>query len=198
MKIPEICLSRLPVYLNYLRTVRTEYISSREIAKALGYGEVLVRKDLAYTPAEGKPRRGYSVEELKKAIEEKLTCGNLKRAAVLGAGGLGRALLAYGGFSRYGIEVVAAYDTDPLKAGAEIAGKPVIAESAMRESLERLGVSLIMLCVPASAAREAAASLEGTPVKAILNFAPAQISAEGITVRNLDVAANLAVLASMI
>ena len=46
-------------------------------------------------------------------------------ALIIGAGGLGSALLAYGGFSNYGIDLVAAFDNNPEKCGKEIAGKPV-------------------------------------------------------------------------
>ena len=42
-------LMRLPQYLNYLNSLPedTEYVSATAIAKALGFGEVQVRKDLA-------------------------------------------------------------------------------------------------------------------------------------------------------
>ena len=45
--IPEFSLQRMPVYLNYLRTLPDDgnynFISSGAIAQALGLGEVLVR-----------------------------------------------------------------------------------------------------------------------------------------------------------
>ena len=49
--IPVIALQRLPVYLNYLKSMPADrmYVSSGLIAEALEMGEVLVRKDLAYT-----------------------------------------------------------------------------------------------------------------------------------------------------
>lgn len=58
--IPEISLQRLPVYLNYLKSLSDDekYISSGAIAQALGMGEVLVRKDLAYTSQFGAPQGG--------------------------------------------------------------------------------------------------------------------------------------------
>ncbi len=50
----------MPLYLNFLKgTADRKYVSSRHIAEALGLGEVLVRKDLAYTSANGRPRVGY-------------------------------------------------------------------------------------------------------------------------------------------
>ena len=62
--IPEFSLQRMPVYLNYLRSLPDDgaygYISSGAIAQGLGLGEVLVRKDLAYTGCAGKPKVGYN------------------------------------------------------------------------------------------------------------------------------------------
>lgn len=55
-----------------------------------------------------------------------------------------------------------------------------------------------MLCVPASVAQAAADKLIGCGVERILNFAPVLIkAADSVTVRNIDVAANLAILSSM-
>ena len=39
-------LGRLPAYLHYLENVTSEHISAAAVARALGLGEVLVRKDL--------------------------------------------------------------------------------------------------------------------------------------------------------
>ena len=126
--IPEISLQRLPVYLNYLKSLSGEdnkYISSGAIAQALGMGEVLVRKDLAYTSSAGRPKVGYVRTELIAALEDYLGCNQRKAAVLVGVGGLGRALLSYGGFVNYGIDIVEAYDSDPAKIGMEVAGKKV-------------------------------------------------------------------------
>lgn len=200
--IPVISLQRLPVYLNYLKSLsgsERKTISSGAIAADLGLGEVLVRKDLAYTSAVGRPRVGYDVDELISAIEEFLTCKNLKNAVIAGVGGLGRAILGYGGFSNYGIEIVAAADSDKSKAGSVILGKPVYSPTDIRGVIEEKQVKLAVLCVPAYAAQQVAETLISYGIVGILNFAPAQIKTpEGVTVINIDVAANLAILSSMI
>ncbi len=194
------CLQRLPIYLNYLKTLEGDgFISSGAIARALGMGEVLVRKDLAYTSAQGRTRVGYKKSELIAALEEFLGCNNRKNAVLVGAGGLGRALLAYGGFKNYGIELVAAFDNDENKTGADIAGKPVYPMTCLKEKIDELCASLAVICVPARSAQAVADELCGCGVKAILNFAPVLLRAQdGVTVRNIDVAANLAILSSLI
>lgn len=199
--IPVTSLQRLPVYLNYLKSLGTDegYISSGAIARALNMGEVLVRKDLAYTVAEGKTRVGYKRSELIAALEEYLGCNDKKNAVIFGAGGLGHALLSYGGFENYGIEIVAAFDNDPAKTGTLVSGKPVFESSNAKEEINRLDVKLAAICVPAKYAQEVADILVDCGVKAILNFAPVLLrTPEEVTVRNMDMAANLAILSSLI
>ena len=110
--IPKPTLGRLPTYLNYLRTIapETKTISATAIAKALGLGEVQVRKDLGAVSGEGRPRVGYVTGELIASLEEQLGTNAKCKAVIVGAGKLGRALLDYEGFSDYGIEIAAAFD----------------------------------------------------------------------------------------
>lgn len=198
--IPVACLQRLPIYLNFLKTLPAEgNISSGAIARALNLGEVLVRKDLAYTSAQGRTRVGYDVKELYAALESYLGCNDKKTAVIFGAGGLGSALLAYGGFKNYGIEIAAAFDNDKAKIGTYVGGKPVYSVENAGAELKNMNVKLAVLCVPARAAQEVARIIIDSGVPAILNFAPVQITAPPqVTVRNIDVAANLAILSSMI
>lgn len=199
--IPVTSLQRLPIYLNYLKALGggDDNISSGAIARALGMGEVLVRKDLAYTAAQGRTRVGYKREELISALEEYLGCNDRKNAVIFGAGGLGCALLSYGGFKNYGIEIVAAFDNDEKKIGTFIADKPILNAENAAEEIEKFGARLAVICVPASYAQQVADVLVGCGVKAILNFAPVLLKVpQGFSVRNIDVAANLAVLSSMI
>ena len=198
--VPITSLQRLPVYLNYLKTLGggVTYVSSGAIARALGMGEVLVRKDLAYTSAQGRTRVGYLLSELIAALEEFLGCNDKKNAAIVGAGGLGSALLAYGGFVNYGIELVAAFDNDAKKIGTKIAGKPVLDAAEIESGITSHAVTLAVICVPAKHAQDVADRLVACGVKSILNFAPVLWRVpEHCVVRNIDVAANLAVLCSM-
>ena len=95
--------------------------------------------------------------------------------------------------------MVEAYDSDPAKIGQSVAGKPV---RDVAELYSGVGVHcpvLAMLTVPASAAQGVCDLLVEAGVKGILNFAPVQLKApESVTVRNIDVAASLAILASLL
>lgn len=194
--VAELTLERMPLYLKYLRSLPDDagvYISSGAIAAAVELGDVLVRKDLAQTDCVGRPKVGYVRTELIAAIEKLLLCDREKGAVIVGAGALGKALLDYSGFGRYGIKIVAAYDSDPAKIGTSIGGKPVYDVSSLGSVAEKLAV----ICVPASAAQSVADRLIKAGVKGILNFAPVQLKvSDGVKVVNIDVAANVAVMAA--
>ena len=200
-EIPLITLQRMPVYLNYLKSMEegVKFVSSGHIAESLGLGEVLVRKDLAFTSAVGRPRVGYVTEELISAIEDVLCFNGKRHAVIVGYGALGKAILGYGGFGYYGIEIVAAFDSNTEKADTTAFGKPVYHISKAKEEIKRLGASLAIICTPAQSAQEVANLLIESGIKAILSFAPTTLrTPEGVEVRQIDVAANLAILSSSI
>ena len=65
-------LKRLPSYLSYLKGLPEDasaYISATTIARDLGMGHVLVRKDLAKISAGGRCRTGRSRKQLIQDIE---------------------------------------------------------------------------------------------------------------------------------
>ncbi len=195
--VPLTTLERYPTYLNYLRDLHCtadEKISSGAIALALGLGEVLVRKDLAFTSCVGKPRVGYIVRDLIAALEGALRCDTRQSAVIVGVGGLGSALLSYNGFEKYGINVVAAFDRDPAKINRD-APKPVLPMEELPQGVRAYGATLAVLCVPAGAAQAVAERIEEAGVKGILCFAPVSLKlSKQVTVRHVDLAANLAML----
>jgi redox-sensing transcriptional repressor len=139
------------------------------------------------------------VDDLIAALEDYLCCNDKKSAVIVGVGGLGKALLSYNGFAHYGIEITAGFDCDPQKIGENINGKPIYGLDKMQEVCADHGSTLAIIAVPAINAQEVAEQLAKAHIKAILNFAPVQLYIdESIKVINMDVAANLSVLAAMI
>ena len=70
-KISRTLLKRLPVYLEHLKSLPGEEdnISATAIARKLGMGHVLVRKDLAKISDGGRCRTGRSRQKLIRDIE---------------------------------------------------------------------------------------------------------------------------------
>ena len=191
-------VSRMPSYLRYLKGEAgkgVEYVSSASISKALGVSAVGVRKDLALVSSRpGKPRFGFEVRGVIVDIEKFLGYHRWTNAVIIGAGGLGRAILAYEGFENYGIHVIAAFDSSPAKVGA-VGGKPVYPMDRLPDIIARNSVRVAILTVPRSAAQDACDEIVGAGITAILNFAPVYLHVpEGVTVKYEDLAVTLAAL----
>jgi len=200
VSVPKPVLKRLPRYLRYLRGKKQEgmeRISSTVISADLLLNPVQVRKDLAYVSDSGKPRTGFSVDELIEGIELFLGYGSVKDAVLVGAGHMGTTLLAYEGFAGYGLNILAAFDADERLAGTEICGKPVFPASRISEMTERLCASIGIITVPAGAAQTVCDQLVAGGVQAVWNFAPVHLEvAENVIVQNEDIAASLALLSN--
>ena len=71
VSISRALLRRLPVYLDHLKSIPGEdgNISATTIARNLGMGHVMVRKDLAKISVEGRRRTGRSRKQLIQDIE---------------------------------------------------------------------------------------------------------------------------------
>lgn len=193
-------IRRLPTYLRLLKVLEVrgrEVVSCTYIARDLGLVESQVRKDLAMTGIVGKPKVGYPVESLIDSIEEFLGWKNSRDAFVVGAGSLGTALLGYDGFKEYGLNLLAAFDTDPKKIGCRIQEREVFPLSKLPDLARRMHVLIAVLAVPANAAQEVATLLVCSGIRAIWNFAPVNLDVpENVIVENMNLSASLAVLSS--
>lgn len=191
-------VSRMPVYLRYLKGEAAKgvaMISSASMAKALGFSAVGIRKDLAIVSSVGgKPRIGFEVSKLISDIERFLGYHGWTDAVIVGAGGLGRAILSYDGFENYGIHVIAGFDVAPEKIGA-VSGKPVYPMDRLSEIVKRHGVKAGVLAVPKRAAQEACNVMVEAGIRAILSFTPVYLQVpDTVTVKYEDLAVSLAAL----
>ncbi len=192
-------LRRLPVYLHYLKSLggALPAVSATIIAEALGLNDVQVRKDLGSVSGSGRPKKGYVTSELIEELEDFLGCNKHTAAVLLGVGNLGRALLSYHGFSDYGLEIVAAFDSSSKVIGSACGGKIVLPMSDLERVCKSKNVRLGILTVPSANAQTAADELVGHGIKAIWNFAPSVIKVpEGVLVENENLASSLAVLSN--
>ncbi len=189
-------LGRLPSYLQYLKSLdktENENISATIIAKALGLGEVQVRKDLSAVSGAGRPKLGYKTSALIKRLEEVLGQNSVTKAVIIGAGKLGNALLEYNGFSNYGLEVSAAFDVDESKTGRTEGGKDILSLNTLKDYCENQDIKIGIITVPASAAQDICNMLIDSGIGAIWNFAPCQLCVpEGVTLQQENLALSLA------
>lgn len=192
-EISKAVLKRLPGYLSYLKGLDVQYISATSVAAALNMGEVQVRKDLAAVSDGGRPKIGYERTALIEDISSFLGYDNTTDAILVGAGKLGQALLGYGGFDAYGLNILAAFDVNPT--AQEVDGKRIYPICALSEFCKTRNVLMGIITVPASAAQQVCDQLIDCGIKAIWNFAPTHLEVPGgILVQNENMATSLAVL----
>lgn len=192
-------LERFPIYYHYLDEKCKEgqaYISAPAIAADLQLNEVQVRKDLEiFSKSAGKPKLGYVTQILCQDLEEFLGYHNRNEAALVGVGSLGRALLSYGGFERYGVEIVTAFDEDPSLIDTAVNGKQVMDVERLEHICSRLGISIGIITVPADRAQEVCDRMVRAGIQAIWNFAPVHLNVPApVLVQNENMAVSLAML----
>ena len=188
-------LGRLPNYLEYLRNLppdKVPYISATAIAKHLGLGEVQVRKDLAAVSGAGKPKLGYVTSELVEKLEECLGCNQLTSAVLVGAGKLGRALLQYDEFEKYGVKISAAFDSNErvISLGSKTEILPM---NQFEYFCKNQNIKLGIITVGEGSAQAVCDQMVKSGITAIWNFAPCKLKVPiGVLLQNENLALSLA------
>ncbi len=188
-------LQRLPYYLGYLREVETENVSSTAIAAEFRLHEVQVRKDLASVSRQaGQPRKGFATKALIKDIEDILGYGHVDEAVIVGVGHLGTALANYAGFEKYGLKIVAGFDTR-IASEEYLNQTPLYPMEKLDSLIRERGIRLGIITVDGANAQAVCDQLVEAGVEAIWNFAPVLLQVpEGIIVQNENMACALAIL----
>lgn len=193
--IPKATLGRLPIYLKYLKSVGStgKNISATQIAKALGYGDVQVRKDLGSVSGQGRPKVGYDTNELIKSLESCLGQKNICKAVLVGAGKLGRALLDYEGFSDFGLEIVAAFDNGVEKTEYSDVKKPIYPMNEFADFCCLHDIKIGIITVPGGAAQAVCDIMVKNNITAIWSFSPEELHVpDSVFVRRENLALSLA------
>jgi redox-sensing transcriptional repressor len=194
-RIPEETIRRLPVYLRGLlfsSQMGYRKVSSGELAEFVVVNSSQIRKDLSYFGEFGKRGVGYDIEKLAKEIRKILKLGTVRKAALVGAGNLGSAVLTYPGFKIYNFDITAAFDTDLKKIGKKV--RDITIEDVRNiAKLKKRKTDLGIIAVPQANAQKTAGELVKAGVKAILNFSPCDITVpKRIKVVTINIAMDLA------
>ena len=193
--ISKATLGRLPTYLEFLRNLppdKVPYISATAIAKHLGLGEVQVRKDLAAVSGAGKPKLGYVTAELVEKLEDFLGCNQLTSAVLVGAGKLGRALLQYDEFEKYGVKISAAFDSNEraISLGSKTEILPI---NQFEYFCKTQNIKLGIITVGEGSAQAVCDQMVKSGITAIWNFAPCKLNVPAsILLQNENLALSLA------
>ncbi len=194
-RIPDETVRRLPVYLRGLLFTSEqgqENISSQNLADLVGVDAWQIRKDFSYFGELGTRGVGYSVEKLAAQTKKILKITIVQKAALVGVGNIGSAVLAYTGFAKYGLNIAAAFDVDSKKVGRKI-DNVVVQDISNLRRLKKQKIMLGIIAVPRQAAQDTADKLVKAGIKGILNFSPCHITVpKKVKVITIDIAMELA------
>lgn len=174
-RLTEKQIARLSVYRRLLQDLPANAhpeIHSHDLAAISRNTAAQIRRDLMDIGFTGSSARGYRIEQLIESIGRILDAPDGQTAALCGVGNLGRALLDYFTIWRPQLRIVAAFDTDPDKAGRVIHRCRVWPLSELGEVVRAQGISVGVITVPAVAAQRVAESMLDAGIRGFLNFAP--------------------------
>ncbi|MBE2181845.1 MAG: redox-sensing transcriptional repressor Rex [Anaerolineae bacterium] len=189
-EIPDIVISRLPVYLRALERLTQEgqeVTSSHELGRRLGISSAQIRKDLSHFGGFGKQGTGYKIAFLKEQLRQVLKVEREWNVVLVGAGDLGSAIAHYRGFSDRGFHIISVFDNSAEKIGRKLSTYDIEPMSQLDEFVTEHDIRIAMIAVPAEHAQQVADTLVKAGVKAILNYAPINLSVpEGVHVQYID------------
>lgn len=178
-RIAESTVRRLSMYLRYLEDLETrgqQTASSDELAHLCGTTPAQVRKDLSFFGSFGKRGLGYPVHVLTAHLREILGLEREWKVIIVGAGKIGAALANYRGFRQRGFTIAGVYDKDPNKVGQPWGEAIVRPMDELARDVAREQASIAVLAIPSEDAQAVVDLVVNAGVRAILNFAPAQIT----------------------
>ena len=197
-KVAESTVRRLSLYLRFLEEFEgqgIETVSSGALASRGGTTSAQVRKDLSFFGSFGKRGLGYPVPELADRMRGILGLKRRYRVGMIGAGKIGSALVQYRGFKQRGFDIVAIFDSDPSKIGGSWNGLTVQDIGALEMEVGQQPLDMAVLVVPADVAQAVTDRLIALRVKAILNFAPVQLTVpDDVVVKTVNLALELETL----
>jgi len=189
-QIPEVVISRLPMYLRALALLKfegVEFISSRGLGARLRMTPAQIRKDLSFFGKFGRQGRGYNVSRLHSELQQILGLDKKWLMALIGVGRLGRAILDYKGFASEGFKIVATFENDLNLIGKKVSGVLIEDIAELETSLKDKKVDIAIVAVPSSDAQMVIDKLVKSGISAILNYAPICIRVpRGVRLQGID------------
>ena len=200
--MPHPVVLRLPQYLTHVRTARrggAEWLSSQNLADALGLTSSTVRQDLSHLELSGTSKRGYEAGTLEAALRDALGGAVLSRLVIVGAGHLGCALALHGEFAENGFRACGIFDRSDGVIGTRVGRFVVRPMAELPGVVHRRNVDMGVIAVPSTAAQEVAGRLVEAGVRGLLNLAYANLQVpKSVPVVNARILAGLQELAYLL
>ena len=173
-EIPASVVRRFPRYYAHVQRRRrdgAEWVSSQDLAEALGLTSSTVRQDLSHVDFSGISKRGYSTAGLEQVLAQVLGADQELRVVIVGAGNIGRALALHGEFSGKGFRIVGIFDNSPRLVGRVVGALTVQHMKELAAAVKDRRADIGIIAVPAESAQAVADQLVLSNIRGLLNLA---------------------------
>ena len=136
------------------------------------------------------------MEQLRDSIARILNIDLQRKAVIVGAGNLGKALMTNFNFNKVGVRLIGAFDTNPMLIGTEIAGVSVLSCRDLERFMEENAPEIAILTLPLHHAKAAAQRLIACGIQGLWNFTGSdlQMAVGDVPVENVHFSDSLMVL----
>ncbi len=177
-EIPSPVIRRVSKYLIHIERLEEKgrkWVSSKDLADALGLTRSTVRMDVSYLRVSGVSKRGYAVEKFRKTVAKFLGVHKGCKVIIVGAGNLGRALALHKAFAQKGFKIGGIFDSDSGLLNEKVGSLRIRSMDTLSQVVRRQKIRLAIIAVPAQAAQEVADKLVQAGVRGLLNLACADL-----------------------
>lgn len=192
-QIPDVVLERLALYhcllQEWLLIHKNRPITSREIAKILGFTDETVRRDLSFlSKSGGKPGVGYDVQELYDILSEKLAMEDRVPIVFVGSLDLIESLSSILNLDKFGFIVEAIFSENPEDVGKVYRGVKVLSLEEIKKDNLPEKCRLAVVITHSNWLNFTMNKLKEAGIKGILNLTPSVVTlfpdgVEGIQLR---------------
>ena len=192
-------IKRLPRYYRFLGDLKEKglyRISSQELSRRMGLTASQIRQDLNCFGEFGQQGYGYNIALLRTEIGNILGLNSYKKAILVGAGNMGRAILTHFDLSTRGFQLIGVFDKKPSIIGQTVQNIPIRSieniDEFCRENRPEVGI----LCIPKNEAKDVVTLLVNLGVKGFWNFSHYDIALEhpNVSVENVHLSDSLMTL----
>lgn len=192
-------IKRLPRYYRFLGELKengTVRISSKDLSAKMGFTASQIRQDLNCFGGFGQQGYGYNIESLYNEIGKILGVNNNRKAILIGAGNLGKAVALHMSFESRGFNLIGIFDKNESLSGQMLRGIPIRHIDGLYDFCRDNSPTVAVLCIPSSAAEACASQLVELGIKGFWNFSHYDISAEhpNVAVENVHLSDSLMTL----
>ena len=192
-------IKRLPRYYRFLGELKSKgfvRISSKDLSEKMGFTASQIRQDLNCFGGFGQQGYGYNIESLYNEIGKILGVDETRKAILIGAGNLGKAVALHMSFEARGFNIIGIFDKNPALSGQMLRGIPIRHIDGLFDFCKDNSPVVAVLCSPSSAAEILAPQLVQLGIKGFWNFSHYDISANhpNVAVENVHLSDSLMTL----